>query len=70
MKLFPSAINIVVGPSPAGGQWFPAPPFEICDPHFTFVPLVAAYIQYTIFKMWPPFWFLAPLLLYPGDGPA
>jgi len=34
-----------------GGQWFPAPPFEICAPHFTFGPLVAAYIQYSIFKM-------------------
>ena len=44
--------------------------------HLTFGPLVAAYIQYSIFKMRPPFWFLAPpgfcppLLLYPGDGPA
>ena len=29
-------------------------------PYFTFGPLVAAYIQYSIFKMRPPFWFLAP----------
>jgi len=57
-----------------GGQWCPAHPFEICAPHFTFGPLVAAYIQYSILKMWPPllvfgpsFWFLAPLLLNPGD---
>jgi len=28
--------------------------------HFTFGPLVAAYIQYSIFKMWLHFWFLAP----------
>jgi len=59
------------------GQWCPAPPFEIGAPHFTFGPLVATCIQYCIFKMWPPllvfgpsFWFLAPLLLIPGDGPA
>ena len=37
----------------------PGPPFKTCAPHFTFGPLVAAYIQYSIFKMWPPFWFLA-----------
>ena len=30
-------------------------------PHFTFGPPVAAYIQYCILKMWPLFWFLAPL---------
>jgi len=42
-----------------------------------FGPLVAAYIQYSIFKMLPPFWLLAPpsgfwppLLLNPGDGPG
>jgi len=46
-------------------------------PHFTFGPPVAAYVQYCILKMWPPlldfgpsFWFLAPLLLNPGDGPG
>jgi len=39
-------------------------------PHFALGPLVAAYIQYSILKMCPPpFWFLAPLLLNPGDGP-
>jgi len=27
-----------------GGQWGPPPPFEICAPHFTFGPLVAAHI--------------------------
>jgi len=32
-------------------------------PHFTFGPLVSAYIQYSIIKMWPP------LLLHRGDGP-
>jgi len=50
-------------------QWCLAPSFKICAPHFTFGPLVGPYIQYSIFKMWNPFWFLAPLLLYPGDGP-
>jgi len=39
-------------------------------PHFTFDPLVAAYIQYSNLKMCPPFCFLAPLLLNPGDGLA
>jgi len=53
-----------------GGQWCPAPHLKSVNPHFMFCPLVAAYIQYSIFKMWPPFWFLAPLLLYPGNGPA
>ena len=48
------------GPSPTGGQLFPAPPFEHCAPHFTFGPLGAAYIQYSILKMCPPFRFLAP----------
>jgi len=52
-----------------GGQWCTAPPFEIGDPHFTFGPPVATYIQCYILKMWPPFWFLAPLMLNPGDGP-
>jgi len=48
------------GPSPAGGQWCPTPPFKICAPHFTFGPLVATYIQCSIFKMCSPFWFVAP----------
>ena len=50
-----------------GGQWCPAPPlFEICTPHFTFGPPVAAYIQYCILKMcnpllvFSPSWFLPP----------
>jgi len=30
------------------------------SPHFTFGPLVAAYIQYSMLKMCPPFWFMAP----------
>ena len=41
------------GSSPAGGQWCPAP-------HFTFGPLVAAYIQYSVLKMWPPSGFCPP----------
>jgi len=35
----------------ASGAW---------PPHFTFGPPVAAYIQYCILNMWPPFWFLSP----------
>ena len=65
------------GPSPTGGQLFPAPLFEICDPPFNVWPLVAPYIQYRILKMWAPLCFLAPpscfwptLLLNPGDGPG
>ena len=67
------------GPSTAGGgQWCPAPPFEIGAPHFTFGPQVAAYIQYCILKTWPSllvfgplfFGFWPPLLLNPGDGPV
>ena len=66
------------GPSPAGGSVVPGPPhLKSVPPNFTFGPPVAAYIQYCIFKMWPPllvfgpsFWFLAPLLLNPGDGPG
>ena len=56
-----------------GDQWCPAPPYEICAPHFKFGILVAAYIQYSILKMCPPllffgpsYWFLAPLLLATG----
>jgi len=66
--------NQAQGRRQRGYQWCPPPPFEICTPHFTFGPLVAAYIQYSIFKMWPPFCFLAPpsdfwppLLLNPGN---
>ena len=54
-----------------------SPIWNRCPPHFTFGPPAAAYIQYCIFKMWPPllvfgpsFWFLAPLQLNPGDGPG
>jgi len=64
----------LTGPSPAGGAVVP----EIGAPHFTFGPTVAIYMQYCIFKLWPPllvfgpsFWFLPPpLLLNPGDGPG
>ena len=44
----------------SGGASGARPPIWNLCPHFTFGPLVAAYIQYSIFKMWPPFWFLAP----------
>jgi len=53
------------------------PHLKSVPPHFTFGPLVAAYIQYCILKMWspllvlaPPSGFWPPLLLNPGDGPA
>jgi len=58
------------GPSPAGGPVVTGPPFEIGSPPFHVWPLIATYIQHCILKMWPPFWFLAPLLLNPGGGPA
>ena len=52
-----------------GRQWCPAPPFEICDPHFTFGLLVAAYIQYSIFKMWHPLLVFGPPCCYiPATG--
>jgi len=48
---------------------------KLVPPHFTFAPTVATYIVY--FKNVPSllvfgasFWFLAPLLLNPGDGPG
>jgi len=47
-----------------GEQWCPAPPFEIGAPHLTFGPPVAAYIQYCIFKIWPPFWFWPLFLVF------
>jgi len=55
-----SADESYTGPSPAGGPVVPGTPFEIGAPHLTFGPPVAAYIQYCILKMWPPFWFWAP----------
>ena len=36
------------------------PHLKYVPPHFTFGPRVAAYIQYSILKMCPPFWILAP----------
>jgi len=41
-----------------GGPVVTVPTFEVCAPLFKFIPLVAAYIQYSIFKMRPPFWSL------------
>jgi len=66
-KFFHNVEN--AGQSPAGGQCCPAPPFEIGAPPFHVWPPVAAYIQYSILKMWPPSGFWPPLLLNPGDGP-
>ena len=42
------------GPPPAGGQVVPGPHLKSVPPHFTFGPLVAACIHYSILKMWPP----------------
>jgi len=64
VRFHKQADKINPGPSPAGVPVVLGPPFEICAPHFMFGPLVAAYIQYCILKMWPP------LLLTPGDGPV
>jgi len=50
------------------GAW--APHLKSVPLHFTFGPPVAAYIQYCILNMCPPFWFLSPPLLNPGDGPG
>ena len=61
----------------SGGPVMPGPLFEICEPPFHVWSLVAPYIQNRILKMWGPLlvfgpstWFLAPLLLNPGDGPG
>jgi len=50
-----------------GGSGARHPIFEICAHHFTFGLLVAACIQCSVLKMWPPllvfgssFWFLPP----------
>ena len=43
-----------------GGSGARSPYLKSVPPHFTFGFPVATYIQYCIFKMWPPFWFLAP----------
>ena len=60
-----------------GGSGTRPPHLKFVSPHFTFGPLVAGYVQYSILKMWPPllgfcpsYWFLAPLLLNPVDGPG
>jgi len=58
------------GPSPAGGQWCPAPHLKPVPPHFTFGPLVATYIQYCILKMCPPPSGFSSLLQNPCDGPG
>jgi len=70
-------MSVYTGSSPAGGQWCPAPHLKSVSPISRMGPPVAAYIQYCIWKMWSPLlvfgpsiWFLAPLLLNPGDGPV
>jgi len=51
-----------------GGQWCPAPRFEICAPPFR---VWSLHTSNKYFKIWPPLLvFAPPLLLNPGDGPA
>jgi len=52
-----------------GASGVQPPHLKYVPPHFTFGPLAAAYIQYSIFKMWPPLLVFGPPLLSPGDGP-
>jgi len=61
------AISVVAS---GGGSGARPSHLKSVPPHFTFGPLVAAYIQYSVSKMCLPLWFLAPLLLNPGDEPA
>jgi len=63
----PAQLRKLEGPNSGPSPVVLGPLFEICAPHFTFDPLVAAYIQYSIFNMWPPilvygpsFWFFVP----------
>jgi len=58
------------GPSPAGDQWCPAPQLKSVLPHFTFGPRLLHTSNTVFWKCCPLFWFLAPLLLNPGDRPA
>jgi len=44
----------------SGGPVVPGPHMKSVPHHFTFGTPVAAYIQYCILKMWPPFLVLAP----------
>ena len=60
-----------------GGQWCPALPFEIGAPSFRVWPPDCCIHPILYLKnlapllvFGPSFWFLAPLLLNPGDGPA
>jgi len=62
-------ISVHIRAVASGGQWCPAPTFDICAPPFHVWPLVAPYIQYCILKMWTPLlvfghniWFLALLV--------
>jgi len=51
------------GPSPAGGQWCPGPPFHVWPSGCCIHPIL-------YLKMCPPpLWCLASLLRNPGDGP-
>ena len=58
------------GPSPAGGPVVPGPSIWNRYPPFQVWPTGCCTHPILYFKnVSPPFWFLAPLLLHPGDGP-
>jgi len=54
----------------SGGAVLPGPPFEIGAPPFHFWPTGCCIYPILYFENVAPFWFLAPLLLNLGDGPA
>jgi len=65
------------GPSPAGGQWCPAPPFEICvfpisrlTPGCSIHPIPYFLNVAPLLVFGLSIWLLAPLLLNPSDGPG
>jgi len=76
MLLNPFGFSDCQGRRQWGASGVRPPHLKSVPPYFMFGSPVAAYIQYCIFKMWPPLlvfgpsWFLAPLLLHPGDGPG
>jgi len=63
--------HVQAGSSPAGGQWCPAPPFEIGAPPFHVWPTGCCIHPILYFKnVSPPSGFWLPLLLNPGSWPV
>ena len=63
----PGQVDLIIPPRgwpvraiASGGQWCPATHLKYVPHHSTFGALVAAYIQYSILKMWPPLLFFGP----------